>query len=75
MVGPAEYDKDIPHMQEHLRKFERAFGKVRGTRKGRPVDEIRQALQEEFESEGLILWSEVADDAARRISEEQADGT
>ncbi|WP_338898135.1 hypothetical protein WBG99_23085 [Streptomyces sp. TG1A-60] len=73
MVDPAEYDKDIPRVQEHLRKFERAFGKVRGTHKGRPVDKIRQALLEEFGSEGLIVWSEVADDAARRIAEEQAD--
>lgn len=73
MIDPAEYDKDIPRVQEHLRKFERAFGRVRRTHKGRPVDEIRQALLEEFEFEELIVWSEVADDAARRIAEEQAD--
>lgn len=73
MVDPAEYDKDIPRVQEHLRKFERAFGRVRRTHKGRPVDEIRQALLEEFEFEELTVWSEVADDAARRIAEEQAD--
>lgn len=52
MVDPADYDKDIPRIQEHLCKFERSFGKVRGTHMGRPVDEIRQALLEEFESEG-----------------------
>ncbi|WP_374776443.1 hypothetical protein OG756_30455 [Streptomyces sp. NBC_01310] len=73
MVDPAEYDKDIPRVQEHLYKFERAFAKVRGTHRGRLVDEVRQALLEEFESEGLTVWTEVADDAARRIAEEQAD--
>ena len=43
MVDPAEYDKDIPRVQEHLRKFERAFGKVRGTHKGRPVDALTES--------------------------------
>lgn len=27
----------------------------------------------EFKSEGLAVWSEVTDDAARRIAEEQED--
>ncbi|MGK5731846.1 hypothetical protein [Streptomyces sp. URMC 124] len=70
MVDPAECHKAIPGVQENLRKFERAFGKVRMTHRGRPVGEIRQALLEEFESEGLTVWSEVTDDAAWRIAEE-----
>ncbi|MEU7569695.1 hypothetical protein AB0A99_27545 [Streptomyces fradiae] len=73
MVDPTEYDKDIPCVQEHLHKFQRAFGKVRATHRGRPVGEIRQALLKEFESEGLTVWSEVTVDAAHRIAQEQVD--
>lgn len=68
MVDPAEYDKDMPRVQEHLKKFERAVANVRRTHSGRSVAEIRQALLEEFEVEGLTVWSEVADDAALQIS-------
>lgn len=32
------------------------------------MGEIRRALLEEFESEGLVVWSEVTDDAARVIA-------
>ncbi|MFE0733109.1 hypothetical protein ACFW2X_33745 [Streptomyces antibioticus] len=69
MVDPAEYDKDMPRVQEHLEKFERAVANVRRTHTGHPLDEVRQALLKAFESEGLTVWSEVADDAARRIAE------
>lgn len=67
MVDPAEYDRGMPRVQEHLEKFERAVSNVGRTHSGYPVDEVRQALSEEFESEGLVVWSEVADAAARRI--------
>lgn len=33
------------------------------------MEEIRQALLEEFDSMGLVVWSEVADDTARRIAD------
>ncbi|WP_447007299.1 hypothetical protein ACRAKI_12885 [Saccharothrix isguenensis] len=70
MVDPAEYGKDMPGVQDYLEKFERAVANVRRAHSGRPVDKIRRALLEEFESEGLVVWSEVADDAAVQISRE-----
>ncbi|MFD8981174.1 hypothetical protein [Streptomyces sp. NPDC059564] len=69
VVDPAEYDKDIPSVQEHLKRFERAVANVRRTHGGRSMEEIRQALLEEFDSMGLVVWSEVADDTARRIAD------
>lgn len=68
MVDPAEYDRDMPLVQEHLEKFERAVANVRRSRDGHPLDKVRQALLKEFESEGLVVWKEVADDAARHIA-------
>lgn len=69
VVDPAEYDKDIPSVQERLKQFERAVANVRRTHGGRSMEDIRQALMEEFDSMGLVVWSEVADDTARRIAD------
>lgn len=68
MVDPAEYDKDMPRVRENLEKFERAVANVRRSHAGCPLDEVRQALFREFRSEGLVVWNEVADDAARHIA-------
>ncbi len=68
MTDPVEYDKDMPRVEEHLEKFQRAVADVRRTHTGHPLNEVRKALLEAFESEGLTVWSEVADDAARRIA-------
>ncbi|MFJ3659643.1 hypothetical protein ACIPPM_04150 [Streptomyces sp. NPDC090119] len=69
MVESAEYDEAAPRIREYLERFERAVAQVRLTHGDRPVDEVRLALAEAFASECLVVWSEVTDDAARRIAE------
>ncbi|MFI5793432.1 hypothetical protein [Streptomyces sp. NPDC051677] len=71
MTDPSEYDKATPYIQEHLEKFERALEKVRRTHGGRPLEEVRQALLEAFDSEGLAVWNEVVDYAAHRVASDE----
>ncbi|GII29930.1 hypothetical protein Pmi06nite_33720 [Planotetraspora mira] len=69
--GAGGYDEDIivPYVRERLEKYLRAFDGVRTTHRGRPVSEVRSALDKAFEAEDLEVWNEVRDDAARVISE------
>ncbi len=69
MSGAGGYDEAVPQVREYLEKYQRALEVVRETHRGRPIGEVRQALSEAFEAEGLEVWNEVAEDAARRISE------
>ncbi len=71
MADPNAYDEAMPHIQEHLEKYQRALSSVRLTYHGRPVEEVREALTAAFEAEGLNIWTEVADDAARLIANEE----
>ncbi|MGI5215413.1 hypothetical protein [Plantactinospora sp. CA-290183] len=70
MAEPTGYEQDMPVVQAHVEKFERAWAKVRSTHRGRSVDEVRAALAEAFNAEGLTVWKEVADAAARTIASE-----
>lgn len=71
MADPGGYDADMPIVEQHLEKYQRALASVRRTHRGRPVTEVREALAEAFEAEGIQVWDEVADDAARLISSEE----
>ncbi|MGI5524760.1 hypothetical protein ACQEUX_28030 [Micromonospora sp. CA-259024] len=68
MSEPSEYDQSMPAVQANLAKFERAWARVRVTHGGRPVEEVRVALAQAFNEEGVEVWSDVADEAARTIS-------
>ncbi|KOU67304.1 hypothetical protein ADK57_17165 [Streptomyces sp. MMG1533] len=68
MADPRDYDAAIPHVQEHLDRYLRVFTEVRRTHAGRPPEEVRQALVGRFGDEGLTVWNEVVEDAARRIA-------
>ena len=60
----------MPKVREHVERYQRALAGVRMTHRGRPVDEVREALSEAFEAEGITIWEEVAEAAARLISGE-----
>lgn len=68
MAESGEYDEAMPRVQEHLEKYERALAEVRRTHRGRSVEEVREALSRAFEVEGIDVWTEVVNDAARLIS-------
>lgn len=70
MADKADYESAAPAVREHVRKFQRALNAVRRTHRGRPVDEVRQALAIAVEQEGLRSASDVLTDAARLISTE-----
>ncbi|MER6315626.1 hypothetical protein ABT237_17870 [Streptomyces sp. NPDC001581] len=61
----------MPQVQRYLEKYQRALEVVRTAHRGQPIEEVRSALAEAFEAEGLEVWSEVAEDAARLISGEE----
>ncbi|WP_043621946.1 hypothetical protein [Nonomuraea candida] len=48
---------------------EQVFEEVRAACAGRPIDDVRRALAAGFEKAELYVWNEVAEDAARTISE------
>ncbi|WP_157621471.1 hypothetical protein [Saccharothrix sp. NRRL B-16348] len=66
----ADYERAASAVREHVRKFERALNAVRRTHRGRPVDEVRQALVIAVGQEGLRSADDVLTDAARLISTE-----
>lgn len=75
MTETGGYDEAMPLVQERLEKHQRALAAVRRTYRGRPVEEVRDALLKAFEAEDVDVWAEVVDDAARLISrEEQSSG-
>ncbi|NGY59102.1 hypothetical protein G7043_09205 [Lentzea sp. NEAU-D13] len=61
----------MPIVERHLEKYQRALASVRRTHRGRPVAEVRETLAVAFEAEGIQVWDEVVDDAARLISSEE----
>ncbi|WP_406083315.1 hypothetical protein OHA01_31895 [Micromonospora zamorensis] len=67
---PTGYEQDMPAVQANLEKFERAWAKVRSSHAGRPVDEVRAAMTQAFDAEGLKVWREIADFAAQTIANE-----
>jgi len=68
MADPSEYDESMPRVQEDLEAFERAIASVRRTHGGFAIEEVRQALLVALDAEGLTVWNEVVDDAARHIA-------
>ncbi len=68
MADPSEYEKDMPLVREHMRKFERAVANVRRSHTGRPLSEVRQVLLEEFKRESMVVSKEAAEMTARRIA-------
>ncbi|MEU4714252.1 hypothetical protein AB0F73_11450 [Micromonospora purpureochromogenes] len=71
---PAGYEQAMPGIQARVEKYEVGLAKVRLTHGGRSVEEVREALAEAFDAEGLTVWKEVADDAARLIAGEDQPG-
>lgn len=69
MSGGGEYDDALPQVRDQLERYQRALERVRASHRGKPLDEVREALAEAFEAEGIKVWTEVAEDAARLISE------
>jgi hypothetical protein len=69
MSDASGYDEAVPYVRERLEKYLRALDGVRATNRGRPVSEVRSALDKAFEAEDLEVWNEVRDDAAQLISE------
>ncbi|MBQ0897736.1 hypothetical protein KBX37_32595 [Micromonospora sp. U56] len=70
---PAGYEQAMPDIQARVKKYEAALAKARLTHGG-SMEEVREALAEAFEAEGLTVWKEVADDAARLIAGEDEPG-
>ncbi len=68
MADPSEYDESMPRVQGDLEGFERAIASVRRTHSGFAIEEVRQALLVALDAEGLTVWNEVVDDAARHIA-------
>ncbi|GAB3676283.1 hypothetical protein GCM10027589_46410 [Actinocorallia lasiicapitis] len=71
MDGSSGYDESMPQVEEHVEKYQRALARVRATHRGRPVEDVRDALSAAFREEGVDVWAEVADDAARLIANEE----
>lgn len=68
MIRSENYAEDMPIVHERLLKYERALASVRQTHRGCSEVDVRAALDVAFEEEGVEVWSEVADDAARTIA-------
>jgi hypothetical protein len=62
------YEKAVPQIREQLDSYQRVLGAVRESHAGRPIDEVTEALARAFEAEGIEVWNEVIQDAARLIS-------
>ncbi|GAB2963712.1 hypothetical protein GCM10027280_60740 [Micromonospora polyrhachis] len=62
---PTGYERDMPAVQAYVEKFERARAKVQSAHARHPVNEVRAALAQAFDAEGLKVWKE-ADVADRR---------
>ncbi|MDN3357331.1 hypothetical protein [Actinomadura sp. DC4] len=74
MASTGGYGEAMPKIQEYLEKYRTALEGVRATHRGRPISEVRRALAQALDVEGVEVWNEVAEDAARLISEEKDDG-
>lgn len=70
MSEPTGYEQALPALQAHAEKFERAWARVRATHAGRPVDEVRVALAQAFDEEGIKVWSDMRDVVARKVAGE-----
>ncbi|MCX4700686.1 hypothetical protein OG252_32435 [Streptomyces sp. NBC_01352] len=68
MADPRDYEDATPYIQEHVDRYLRVFTEVRRTHAGRLPEHVREALVAGFDAEGLTVWSEVVDDAARQIA-------
>ncbi|MEV7623720.1 hypothetical protein [Actinoplanes sp. NPDC089786] len=70
-MGTAEgdgYGDAMPQVRDHVAKFKTVLGRVRTTHRGRPQSEVLSALEAEAAAEGIEVWREVAEEAARLIS-------
>lgn len=67
MSSSGEYVAGCQAAGEYLEKFQRIIARVRADRGGRPIHVVREDLLRAFDAEGLSVWHEVLEDAARRI--------
>lgn len=71
VTDPSEYDDAIPIVAAHLAKVERAVSRTLSTHAGQSYTTVRQALLEALHHEDAQpVVAQVADEFARRISEE-----
>ncbi|WP_125732711.1 hypothetical protein [Amycolatopsis sp. WAC 04197] len=75
MSGAGGYDDKMPNVEDYLHDYRKVLERVRASRQGYPISEVRQALREGFESEGVEVWDEVLEDAAKLISAGDADSS
>ncbi|WP_125695561.1 hypothetical protein [Amycolatopsis sp. WAC 04169] len=75
MSGAGGYDDKMSQVADYLHDYRKVLEQVRSSRQGRPISEVRQALREGFESEGIEVWDEVLEDAAKLISAEDIDSS
>lgn len=68
MSDAGEYEKARPHVQAHVDKYLQVLERVRSTHAGLSFDEVFEALNVEFDAEGIKVGGDVARDAARLIS-------
>ncbi|WP_147267935.1 hypothetical protein [Spongiactinospora rosea] len=64
-----DYEAVMPQVQAYLERYGRAFEAVRVPFRGWPREVVREVLVEAFKTEGIEVWREVIEDAARLISE------
>jgi plasmid stability protein len=68
MAEKSRYDEAMPHVEQHLHRYERALAIVRKSHRGRSMEEVREALLQACALEGVSITDEAADDAAYLIS-------
>jgi len=69
IVDDGGYGESAPKIRHYLERFEVVLDRVRTTHCGRPTNEVMIALEMEAAAEGIEVWKEILEDAARVISE------
>jgi uncharacterized NAD(P)/FAD-binding protein YdhS len=58
VADTGDYQAALPHVREHVERFERAARKIGRTHRGRPAPEVRAALMAAFEAEDITVLAE-----------------
>ncbi|RBQ20034.1 hypothetical protein DP939_09385 [Spongiactinospora rosea] len=65
------YEAVMPEIRARVEKLLKVIELVRATHQGRPIEDVRRAIAEALDAEGIIVPDGVTEDVARRISEEE----
>ena len=67
MSSSDDYTVDRQVVHDYVEKYGKVIARIRATYGGQSIAVVREALLRAFEAEGLSVWAEVLEDAARQI--------